>query len=359
MADTTISLANRVAQWDDNYHLSYIRQQRFKPYMGTSENSVIQLKEDLTKKPGDAITIPLVGALDASAGPNDGTTSLVGNEKALPNDGHKLTVGLVRDAVTATVIEEKKSPIDIREAGRQALQDLQMRYLRNSIITALGSPTGTTSYAAASAAQRNAWNVANSDRVLFGTLKSNYNATHATALANVTGAMKLSKAVVSLMKRIAQTAVTANSEGIRPVTYDGDNETFLMFCDTRAFRDLKNDIGTEWKDAQERGKGNPLFVGTTSIYWDGVVIREIPEIASLGAVGAAAAPVSPVYLCGSQALAIGWGQRTKTTIRKEDDYGLRFGVGFAEMRGVEKMRYGTAGADWSMVTGFVGAAADA
>lgn len=359
MADTTISVANRVAQWDDKAHLSYVRTQRFKPYMGMDENAVIQLKEDLLKKNGDAITIPLVGALDASAGPNDGTTSLVGNEKALPNDGYKITVGYVRDAVTATVIEEKKSPIDVRDAAKVALQDLQMRYLRNSIITALGSPTGTTSYAAASAAQKNAWNVANSDRVLFGTLKSNYNATHATALASVTSAMKLSKAVVSLMKRIAQTAVTANGDGIRPYKYDGDNESYLMFVGTKAFRDLKTDIGTEWKDAQERGKSNPLFVGTTSIYWDGVVVREIPEIPDTGAVGTASANVAPVYLCGAQALACVWAQRTKTTVRNENDYGLRFGVGFSEMRGVEKIRYGSAGADWSMVTGFVGAAADA
>lgn len=359
MADTTIAAANRVAQWDDKAHLSYVRNQRFKPYMGMDENAVIQLKEDLIKKAGDAITIPLVGALDASAGPNDGTTSLVGNEKALPNDGYKITVGYVRDAVTATVIEEKKSPIDVRDAAKVALQDLQMRYLRNSIINALGSPTGTTTYAAASAAQRNAWNVANSDRVLFGTLKSNYNATHATALANVTAAMKLSKAVVSLMKRIAQTAVTANGDGIRPYKYDGDNESYLMFVGTKAFRDLKTDIGTEWKDAQERGKSNPLFVGTTSIYWDGVVVREIPEIPDTGAVGNLAANVAPVYLCGAQALACVWAQRTKTTVRNEDDYGLRFGVGFSEMRGVEKIRYGAAGADWSMVTGFVGAAADA
>ena len=359
MTDTTISLANRVAQWDDEAHKSYIRDQRFKAYMGMGENSVIQVKEQLTKKAGDNITIPLLGALDASAGPNDGTTALVGNEKALPNDGYKVTVGLVRDAVVVSVIEEKKSPIDIREAGKTALKDLQMRYMRNSIITALGSPTGAKSYAAASAAERNAWNVANVDRVLFGTLKSNYNATHATALTTITGAMKLSKAVVSLMKRQAQTAANANGDGIRPYKFDGDNESYVMFVGTEAFRDLKADIGTEWKDAQERGKGNPLFVGTTSIYWDGVVVREIPEIPATGLVGAASARVAPVYLCGTQAIAAVWGMRTKTTIRKEDDYGLKAGVGFMEMRGVEKVRYGQAGADWAMVTGFVGAALDA
>jgi hypothetical protein len=358
MTDTTISTALRVKQWDDQHHLSYVRANRFRPYMGTNENAIIQLKEDLTKKAGDAITIPLVGALSTSGGPKDQTTTLVGNERALPNDGHQITVTLKRDAVVVDAMEEQVSPIDIRNAARVSLKDLQMRYLRTDVITALGS-IGGVAYATATAGERNAWNAANSDRVLFGRLKSNYSATHATALANIASAATLNKAVVSLMKRIAQTAVNANGDGIRPYKFGDDEETYVMFVGTHAFRDLKNDIGAEWRDAMERGKNNPLFVGTTSIYWDGVVVREIPEIPVTGNVGASSATVAPIYLCGAQALGAAWAQRTKTTLRKEDDYGVKYGVGFQEIRGLNKLRYGSAGADWSVVTGFIAAAADA
>jgi len=358
MANTTVTASIRAQQWLDSYHSTYIRDSRFFPYMGKTENAVIQVKEDLTKKPGDAITIPLVGALDASAGPNTGSVTLVGAEKALPNDGHKVTVGVIRDGVVVNNLEEQASAIDIYEAARMGLKDLQMRYLRNDIINNLGKVDGVL-YASASAANKNAWTALNSDRVLFGTLKSNYNATHATALLNVAAAQKLSKAVVSLMKRIAQTAVNANGDGIRPVKTAGDNETYMMFVGTNAFRDLKTDIGTEWKDAQERGRDNPLFVGTTSIYWDGVIIREIPEIAAIGAVGTGGAVVAPVYLCGAQALATVWAQRTDFRVRKEDDYGYQRGVAFQEIRAVDKIRYGSTGKDWGVVTGFVGAAADA
>jgi hypothetical protein len=358
MADIAISTALRVKQWDDKHHMSYIRANRFRPYMGTNENAIIQLKEDLTKKPGDAITIPLVGALSTSGGPKDQTTTLVGNERALPNDGHQITLRLVRDAVVVDVVEEQVSPIDIREAARVSLKDLQMRYMRNDILDALGSIGGLV-YSAASAAQRNAWAVANSDRILYGNAKSNYSGVHATDLAKIASTAKLSKANVSLMKRIAQTAVTANGDGIRPFKFGDDEETFVMFVGTNAFRDLKTDIGTEWKDAQERGKGNPLFVGTTSIYWDGVVVREVPEIAGLGNVGLASAAVAPAYLCGAQALGAAWGMRTKTTERKEDDYALKKGIGFMEYRKVDKLRYGSTGADWAVATGFFAAAADA
>ena len=40
MAETTISTANRVKQWDDKAHLEYVRANRFKPYMGTNENAI-------------------------------------------------------------------------------------------------------------------------------------------------------------------------------------------------------------------------------------------------------------------------------------------------------------------------------
>lgn len=358
MTDTTISTALRVKQWDDLHHLSYVRANRFKPYMGTNENAIIQLKEDLTKKAGDAITIPLVGALSTSGGPKDQTSTLVGNERALPNDGHQIVVTLKRDAVVVDAMEEQVSPIDIREAARVSLKDLQMRYLRNDVITALGS-IGGLAYGSASAAQRNAWAVANQDRILYGDAVSNYSGVHATDLAKIASTKKLSKAIVSLMKRRAQKAVNANGDGIRPFKFGEDEETFVMFVDTLAFRDLKVDIGAEWRDAMERGKNNPLFVGTTSVYWDGVVVREIPEIASLGAVGLTSATISPIYLCGAQALGAAWAQRTKTTLRKEDDYGVKYGVGFQEIRGLDKLRYGSTGADWSVATGFVAAAADA
>ena len=360
MTNTTISTAVRAKQFDSKLFAEYVRASRFKRYMGSGENSIIQVKRDLTKKKGDAITINLVGALDASSGPNTGSTSLVGNEKALPNDGHKVAVGVVRDATVVNMEEEQASAFDVREAGRQALKDLAMRYLKNAIITALGSVQGVA-FGSATATNKNNWVVANADRVLFGDSTANYSSTFSTALNNITDTMKLTKEVVSLLKRRAQNAVNANGEGIRPFTYGEDEETYVLFVGTSAFRDLKADLETVHENARERSKANPLFTGTTSLYWDGVVIREIPEIAGFDNTATTPVAVAPVYLCGAQALAVCWAKELTTTLRKEDDYGFQRGVGFFEMRGVEKILWGqgqTTAKDWGMVTGFVAAAAD-
>lgn len=360
MANTTISTANRVKQWDAQAHKEYIRSNRFKRYMGASQNSIIMLKEDLTKKKGDAITIPLVGALDKSGGYNDGSSSLVGNEKALPNDGHQISIGVVRDATVVNVEEEQASPIAIRDAGKTALKDLQMRYLRDDIITAMHRIDGVN-YGSASEAQKDTWLANNADRVLFGAAQSN-NASndHSLSLANIDNtADKVTGDTISLAKRMAQTAVTANGDGIRPYKFSEDYESYVYFVNSMQFRDFRSWLTStgNLKDAMERGKANPLFSGPNSFEWDGVIVREIPELGNLGGVGAGSITVAPGFLCGTQALGVAWAQRTKSTIRKEDDYGFQHGVGFMELRGVDKVQYGTK--DWGMVTVYAASVADA
>lgn len=364
--ETTVSTNERVAQWDDLFFRSYVRTNRYKRYMGTDENAIIQIKENLTKKKGDSITLNLIGALDASAGPNDGSTNLVGAEKALPNDGHQIKISVVRDATVVNMQEEQASPIDIRNAGKVALTDLATRYLRNAIGNTMHT-IDQVPFATATAAQRNAWLANNADRVLFGAAKSN-NAgnVHATSLLNVDAVNdKLSGPIVELAKRMAQTAVAANGDGIRPYTYGEDEETYVMFVPSVAFRDLRAWMvaNNHWSQSLERGESNPMFSGPTSILWDGVVVREIPEMPVLAGVGAGtpAIDVAPCFLCGAQAIGIAWAQRTKSTVRSEDDYGFRNGVGFQELRGIEKLQWqkGTATAkDWAVATVYVSGVAD-
>src|SRR5688572_13119154 len=129
MSETIMTPSMRAKIWDSKFFKEYVRGSRFMKYMGSTENDIIQVNNDLTKKKGDAITFNLIGALDASAGPNDGTTSLVGAEKALPNEGHRITIRVVRDATVVNIEEEQASPIDIRNAGKSALKDLAKRYL--------------------------------------------------------------------------------------------------------------------------------------------------------------------------------------------------------------------------------------
>ena len=57
MADPNITAARpglTPTIWDDQYFSEYVRTNQFSRYFGTSMDSMIQLKDDLTRKNGDS-----------------------------------------------------------------------------------------------------------------------------------------------------------------------------------------------------------------------------------------------------------------------------------------------------------------
>ena len=360
MANTTARAGLTPQQWDDQFFMAYVRENRFKRYMGTDENSIIQLKDDLTKKKGDTITFGLVNELTGAG--VTGNQTLEGNEEGLDSRSHAVSVAPLRHAVAVTDWDDQKSVIDLRNAGKMRLKTWSMTKLRDGIITALGSINGVA-YGSATENQKDAWLVDNADRVLFGASKSNASSNdHSTSLGNIDNTSdKLTPEALSLMKRIAQNA----SPKIMPIRLSEDEEWFMVFANSRGFRDLStNSTMTQAnREARERGVNNPLFTGG-SLIWDGMIIREIPEISVVTGVGAGGIDVGPAYLCGAQAVGVAWAQRTKTTTNVRD-YGFVSGVGVQEMRGIEKLLFGSGAGDTDdlkqhgVVTGWFAAVADA
>ena len=346
MALTTVTTNLKEQVWDNDFFTAYVRANRFKRYMGTTENSIIQIKEQLGSKAGDRIHLALISELTGAGQTGNGL--LEGNEEALGQYEFPIAVSTIRHAVAVTDNEQQFTGIELRDAGKEQLKNWAMKKLRNDIITALGSKTGTA-YGSASEAVKDAWLVANADRVLFGDGTVGGYTDHSADLALVTASMKLTKEVVSKAKARAEVA----SPIIRPVTVGEDSENYVMFVGSGAFRDLKVDLGTNLQNAQERGDNNPLW-RDGDLMWDGVVIRKIQEIATIGTVGATSARIEPYYLCGAQALGVAWAKRTKTTTDVRD-YGFVKGVGIHEMRGVEKVVFNSK--DHGMLTGYVGALA--
>ena len=350
--------------WDDKFFRDYVRASRFRRYMGTDEASIIQLKEDLTKKKGDTVTFALVNELVGNG--VTGNSTLKGNEERLNSRSHAVSVDVLRHAVAVDDWDEQKSAIDLRNAARVQLREWAQKKLRDGILTALGQIDGVA-FTSSTVAQRNTWTANNEDRVLFGDNTGNFNATFATGTFAVSAGETLTPNILSLMKRMAQKA----SPKIKPVMVKTmDQEWYVAFIGPNAWRDLTEDNPTTNvltlanRDARIRGVDNPLFTGD-SLVWDGIIIREIPEIAQLEAsLSSSGVRIEPVYLCGAQAVGIPWAQRSKSTT-DTDDYGFLHGVGVQEIRGIEKLRFGTAaGADLTtpkdhgIVTAFVSAPSD-
>jgi hypothetical protein len=370
----------------------YVRTSGFKPYMGAGDEgmtSIIHTAMEPTKG-GKTLTIPLVSSL--KNGGVRGNTRLSGAEEKIGKHTFSIGVQIARSGVELSEQDEHYDFAKSVDLSRPLLQEWGRSLTRDRVVDSLGAVAYSTSNAPqvstfftprndvenviSNATQNNAWVVANSDRVLFGKLLSNYSATFATALANVDATDdKLTCAVISLLKeRALDTATNAKVTGapaIRPVIdqySESGREYFVLFAGQRAFRDLKNDpvMMQANRDGRAReGSGmdkNPIFQDGDLI-WDGIIIRQIPEIPVLPGVGNGGIDVAPVFLVGCQAVCLAWGSMPDFRKKGEDDYGHFTGIAITEMAGASKIvrKDGESGAliDNAIVTGFVAGVASA
>ena len=278
---------NKLVQYTTEINREYVRENLFSPSMGTSLTSIIRLRNE-PKKGGEQMNIPIVTRL---TGAGVGVGTLVGNEEAIDNYGMRAWVDWARNAVATNKAEEQKDSADIFGEAKPLLSDWGKELQRDEIIAAmmalpseaapanLGTGTGQRVngilYQSANATQRNTWNADNSDRVLYGNVLANYNATHATALATVDAVDdKFTDVSVQLLKYVAKKA----RPRIRPYKLEDGREYFVAFAGSNNFRQLKNALKTVNQDARPRDVGsNPIFQDGDQIH-DGVIIREIPEI---------------------------------------------------------------------------------
>lgn len=364
MTLTTAATGLTVEQWDDKFFMEHLTQNRFAGEMGTSQNAIIQVKEDLSKKKGDSIHFALVNKLTGAGVTNGG--ALEGNEEALDSRSFKLTIMERAHAVASMTWDNQISAIDLRKAAKMALSDWSMENTRDQIIEALGSINGVA-YGTATEAQKDAWLVDNADRVLFGAAKGNNSSNdHSASLANIDNTSdKLTPGAISLMKRMAATA----SPKIRPVTdthAKNGRKYYTLYVPSLIFRDIANDstIVQAQREVSLSAENSRLFKGG-DLLWDGVIIKEIEDIAIISGAGATGIDVGPVYLCGAQAVGYGVAQRWKSA-EETREYGRLKGCAIMEMGGFEKITFGTNAStdtgdlkDHGLVTGYFAAVADA
>jgi hypothetical protein len=387
MALSTVQVNNKLVQYTQQINREYVRENLFSPYMGEAANAIIRLRME-TKRGGEQINIPLVGRLVAQ-GKSTGT--LVGSEEAIDDYRYRVWVDFARNAVKTNKYQQQIDSADVFGEAKPMLSDWGKELQRDETIEALmalpseSAPAGLASdagqrtngvlYDQATAAQRNTWNSDNQDRVLYGNTIANFNATHATALATVNNTNSnptvptdgvFTGQSIQLMKYMARHCFPR----IRPFKVEDGREYFVLFAGGLPFRNAKRDLLVVNKDARPReGRAmndNPIFQDGDLIY-DGVIVREIPEIdeyvaqtwTSLLTAGATNVRVNPVFLCGQSAISFAWGQMAKPTFLKEDDYQFYTGTGVEMCYGIGKTfkkvpKTGTALKQWGVVTGFFG-----
>lgn len=375
MAETVLATASQKQVWSKKVFTEYVRESRFMPFMSNTDNmlsGVFLTKYELQSEAGKIINIPFIGRLKGRG--VAGAEVLDGNEEALTNFNFPVAVAWRRNGVRVPKSESFMTEVNLLEAARTALTTWESERIRDDIIEAMASfvtstTAGTTvNFGDSVAADRNTHNANNQDRLLFGATKSNYSATWATAIGNVdTTNDKITAAAIQLMKRMAKSA----DPRIRPFKSNATKgrEYYVLFVGSRTFRDAAADstINTANTYARPRENGgmddNPLFQDGDLLY-NGVIIREVPEIDdvltagtySADGIGNSSADVRPAFLCGAGAVAIAWGQEPTPRTDYQKDYQFRPGVAVEELIGVKKINYN--GKMNGMVVGWFASAAD-
>jgi len=339
MADTPAATGLVVQQWEDKFFTEYLQDLQIKSLMGTDENSVIQVKEDLTKKQGDSITIALVNRLTNAA--VTGSSTLEGFEEDMTQRSMRIFVDKRRNAVRVAEMEEQKSAISLREAARATLKDWAMEDTRDLCITALGSINGV-SFTASTEAQRDAWLVDNADRVYFGAGVGGFTDASADfALLDTTNDLFNVTALDGMLLK----AKLANPK-IRPVRDPGNGKRYYVaLANPAAFKNLRDSMDNEYlAQTVVQMEASKLFEGG-DLMWNGCIVKEqdnIPVYLNLGASGTT--EVTPVYLLGAQALGVAYAKRWRSKT-EEFDYGDKYGVAIDGIYGVRKIIFGSGSSD--------------
>jgi len=305
-----------VRQYAKRMWTQYIRSAFWSKFFGTTDNSVIQVKKELQKAPGDSIQITIRAKLKGTSR-TEGDDTLKGNEETIVFKDQRITVDEVRwGTARKGKMAQKRTAFDLRNQARGALQDLAQEEMDRDITTAMvAAPSGT-------------------DRILYG------NSTTNAALTDVDGTDDTCTAAgLRRVKRLLRKAVNPR---IRPAKMKNGDELFIAILDTYAVRDLKNDTGvTGWSaiqmEAALRGKNNPMFTGALGMI-DNIVLYEYEYLPILEGVGAAGIDVAQNLILGSQAAAVVWGQMTEYS-EDLDDYKHRHGYSIDEIRNIEKLSF--------------------
>ena len=383
MAEVVLATALQKQTWSTQVTREYVRKSRFLPYMGSDQSSIIRIDNTLKSEAGDTINLPLVATIRGRG--VRGSEVLKGNEIDLGLANTKIVVDWLRQGVKIPKSTSFRTAVDIWGLVRPGLRDWSANTLRDDILTlgfnsvvvqgtvdAQGLPGTDTvvPYALSTAGQRNAYLANNSDRILFGNLRSNASSLNfATAVGTVSLATGRSSAAhVENLKAMAESAGALVPTGsgsnltwaITPYQEDSEagREWFVYFVGSREFRDLSQDsqiLAANTNARAREGDGmerNPIFQGG-DLMWNGVIIRKVPEIDNYTLVGAGSggADVVPGFFCGQSAIGVGYGMNPRVVEDLLEDYQFRPGMAIEELRGVSKTSFG--GVQYGMVTSYV------
>lgn len=334
MATTAYPVNHPLARklWAKQLAYEAISEAYFGRFVGTSKNSLCQLKTETEKEAGDRIRIGLRVKLAGSGVSGDGT--LEGNEESLTTYYDDVLIDQLRHAVRSDgKMSEQRVPFSVREEARDSLKDWWTERLDTAFLNQLA---GNTAQADVRYTGMQATIAPTSTRLI----AANGHDTEASLSDTTTHSLKLSD-----IDRAVAKAKTV-SPLIRPIKIDGQEKYVLFIHENDMYQLRASNTSTVgnyvdlFKAAMSGGvyKDNPIVKGA-SFEYNNVIVHasnRIPNVPS-------STTRRRCVLAGAQAmaLAVGQGGSPEGMSWEEElfDYGNQLGVAAGKIFGLKKTVY--------------------
>jgi len=319
--------------------------------MGEGANNIIQIKRDLMKDKGDAISFGLIGKLSGNGVTGD--SDLQGNEEKLLTYHEQVAIDQLRNGVrTVGRLDLQKAVMPQIDDYRRELLKWHQETLERIFFLHLGGVTNTslTDTNGVTIGANAAWSntpdyIPDADTAYTGNRYRYLNAGGVSA-ASMTSSHTMTLDVID----DAKTKAVLASPKLRPVNIPELGEGYVMFLHPLQVRDLKKTDA--WRaanrDGMVRGSSNPIFSGALGM-WNGVLLVEheyVPWL-DVSAVGNSFRGVSTgtnfavdtarALFCGAQAgLFAQVTDKDGAFVVENFDYQNKKGVAVSFMGGIQK-----------------------
>jgi N4-gp56 family major capsid protein len=304
-------------------------------FIGEGDDSVIQMRNDTKKGPGDRVRVTLRMQLTGDGVQGDNTQE--GNEEPLSTYTDDFVINQLRHAVrSAGKMSEQRIPFSIREEAMSGLRDWWADRWDTCFFNQICgyTPQTDTRYTG-----NNAVTAPSAGRKVFTTGSADE-----TVQADSTKVFTL-----SMIDKAVEAAKVATPL-IRPININGGKH-YVAFLHPYQVTDLRTTTSTgQWLDIQKAAMSggkvgeNPVFTGSLGMY-NNVILHEAIRVTqgAHSTTGAAQTSVRRAVLCGAQAGVMGFGQghsfKEYDWYEELFDYGNQLGVKAGCIGGLKKSVY--------------------
>lgn len=347
MSTTTYGVNDALAVklWSKKLAVEVSKATAIAPLIGTSSNSIIQLKDETQKGAGDKVTFGLRTQL-IGTGVSEGET-LEGNEEALSTFSDAIFINELAHAVRVKndqTIDAQRVPFSLRQEANAGLTDWYADRLSMAFFLQV------CGYTAPTVAFEGVTVTLTPKHYLFNSVAapSTNRIIRAAAAASDEALISTNIFTLDLIDKAVERAKLANPK-IRPVMVNGEKKYVLYLHPTQVTSLRTNTSTGQWLDItkaiyQGSKQNNPIYDGSLGEY-NNVILREaehvMPGVNS--STGAQITTVRRAVLLGAQAGVAAFGMKTAPdkykTVEELFDYQRELGVSVQSVLGLKKTRF--------------------